>query len=365
MFTNFIHNAYPIFIEEGFELISNESEVDIFSKEKDVIRLIKRQNTMLYIVNVWNMQNTDLETLKFRNDSYEQRLKGVFKELNCSYLLVLNLLITEEEITLNNPVEFQPNNEIYMISWIVDLYSKKIIVPKKEIDEVLNIRELIQKVFNIIYPEFDLKDSDLSKYGHRMKKKIILKQKSKNTSLTYGLIMLNIILWLLMELNGGSTNINTLLLFGANDRFLILERNQYWRLISSTLLHIGISHLLYNNLALYLFGTRVERYFGKIKFLAIYFITGIIGSIASIFFSDVISAGASGAIYGILGALLVLAYMTNKEIDGLNSYIILIMIMSGIGMGWVMPSIDNAAHLAGLFTGILTGIIMLNQGKKT
>lgn len=364
MFTHFIHNIYPIFMEEEFELLSEDNEENIFFKDVDMVRFVKRQNTMLYMVNFWDLEKIDLETFLFRNNAYKRKLNEVFNQLNCSYLIVLNLLVTEEEIPLLNPEIFQPNKEVYTVSWIIDLQYKKIIVPKKEIDDIINIRELIEKVFYIIDPSYDFKENDKSNDKDKRKKKTILRQKSKNTFLTFGLMGLNIIIWIIMELNGGSKNVNTLLLFGANEPFLIIGRSQYWRLIASMFLHIGLSHLLYNLFALYIFGIRIEKYYGKIKFLMIYFISGIIGSIASIFFSDTVSAGASGAIYGLIGALLIIAYKTKKQIDGLNTFTLLIMVMIGIAFGFMMPSVDNAAHLGGLLSGIVSGTIILQNIKE-
>ena len=283
MFTNFLQNIYPLFIEEDFELLSEDEEFNIFSEDIDMIRFAKRENTMFYIVNVWNMEKVDLDSFTFRNNAYKRKLKQVFKQLNCSYLIVLNVLVTEGEIPLIKPEEFQTNKEIYTVSWILDLQYNKIIVPKKEIDDVLNIREIIYKVFRIINPSIDSQENKQWKEKNGRKKRFFLRQRTNNTILTFGFIIINVIIWLLMELNGGSENINTLLLFGANEAFLILGRNQYWRLITSIFLHIGISHLLYNNFALYIFGSRIEKYYGKIGFLIIYFISGIIGSITSIF----------------------------------------------------------------------------------
>ena len=364
MFTNFIQNLYPIFIEEDFELLSEGEEFDIFSDENEMIRFAKRENTMLYIVNIWNMEKVDLDTFIFRKNAFKKKLEQVFEELHCSYLIVLNLLVTDEEIPFIKPEEFQPNKEIYTISWIIDLQYKKLIIPKKEIDDVLNIRELIHKVFRIIDPSLEKEADDLITRKDERKKRYFLRQRTNNTFLTYVFIILNVIIWLLMELNGGSEDINTLLLFGANEPFLVIERQQYWRLITSTFLHIGISHLLYNTFALYIFGSRIEKYYGKVAFLIIYFISGMIGSMASLIFSDTVSAGASGAIYGLMGALLMIAYKTKKEVDGLNAFTILIMIMLGVAFGFLMPFIDNPAHIGGLIAGMISGRLILQKINK-
>ncbi|WP_058485325.1 rhomboid family intramembrane serine protease [Defluviitalea phaphyphila] len=362
MFTNFIQNAYPLFIEEDFELLVDNQEHNIFSKDTDVVRFIKRYNSMLYIVNLWNMDNIDLNLFTYRNNLYELKLTQNFQKLDCSHLFVLNLLITGYNLEYNDQSEFYPEKEIYTTTWIVNTSSKQINITKEEFNEILNVKQIIENTFNMIDINLE-KDENLLKYQDKFEKKLNLQIKSKNIFLTYGIIILNSIIWILMEKKGSSQDINTLILFGANEPFLIIKGHQYWRLITSMFLHIGINHLLYNNFALYVFGSKIERYFGKIKYIVIYLISGIIGSLASIFFSFSVSAGASGGIYGLLGALLVLACKTKKQIDGLNFYNITIMILIGIGFGFTVPSVDNAAHLAGLIAGFIIGNILYKYNK--
>src|SRR5699024_10975967 len=120
---------------------------------------------------------------------------------------------------------------------------------------------------------------------------------------TFLLIFINLIIFFMLDLNGGSTNIETLVKYGAKYNPAIVS-GEWWRIISSMFLHIGALHLFMNMLAIYYLGTAVERIFGSTRFVIIYFISGVIGGLTSFAFNTHIAAGASGALFGLFGALL-------------------------------------------------------------
>lgn len=110
-------------------------------------------------------------------------------------------------------------------------------------------------------------------------------------------------MFILLEMNGGSTNPYVLLYFGAKYNPAILD-GEWWRFFTPMFLHIGFLHLFMNGLSLYYLGTAVESIFGRLRFLIIYLFSGFFGTLASFIFSSHLSAGASGAIFGLFGALL-------------------------------------------------------------
>src|SRR5437764_12382773 len=115
----------------------------------------------------------------------------------------------------------------------------------------------------------------------------------------------NIAVWLAMEASGGSTSTRVLIAFGAKVNQLIVQ-GEYWRLLTAVFIHIGIMHLAFNSIALLSFGRLAELIYGHWRFLAIYLISGIAGATFSALFNPRgLSAGASGAIFGIAGALAV------------------------------------------------------------
>jgi rhomboid protease GluP len=182
--------------------------------------------------------------------------------------------------------------------------------------------------------------------------------------LTYFFMASQIIVYFLLELNGGSQNSRTLIEYGAKFNPLILE-GEWWRFIAPIFLHIGFLHLFMNTLSLYFLGTAVEKIYGSARFLWIYLFSGILGFIASFSFSPNLSAGASGAIYGCFGALLYIGIVyPGLFFRTLGRNLITILILN-IVISFTVPSIDMAGHLGGLVGGfIATGVVHFPKKKK-
>jgi len=185
-----------------------------------------------------------------------------------------------------------------------------------------------------------------------------LSYQNKFPLLTLTLIALNIIIFILQTIYGGSTNHTTLLKFGAYDYSLIIRNNQYWRLISHTFLHIGISHILLNMTVLYFLGMALEGLYGKYRFLILYFLSGLAGGIASlIFVKGPIGAGASGAIFGLIGVMVAFGIQYRDEIPNRRkkSYGLRLLpfILIDIVLGFIIPGVNIAAHIGGLIGGFV------------
>lgn len=173
--------------------------------------------------------------------------------------------------------------------------------------------------------------------------------------ITYGLIAINIIVFLLMYIFGsGSEDIRTLINFGALSKVFV-TMGDYYRLITSAFLHIGFLHLLCNMYALYILGKDIESFFGKAKFIFIYLISALVGSFVSIIFMDeyAVSAGASGAIFGLMGALLYFGYNYRVTLNNSINKQIIPIILINLFIGFMGSGINNYAHLGGLLGGYL------------
>jgi len=176
-----------------------------------------------------------------------------------------------------------------------------------------------------------------------------------------------------MILVGGNaviTNPSTdiLLQFGASYSQLIFEYGQFWRLLTSNYLHIGLAHLLFNMWCLYSIGLELEEFMGSFLFIVTYTLSGIFGSLVSCLYymsigHNTVSAGASGAIFGIAGALVVVAvYIGSKYNRSQFNYdysSLLFFIGFNIVYGLKVPGIDNGAHLGGLLFGIIMGLFYI------
>lgn len=188
----------------------------------------------------------------------------------------------------------------------------------------------------------------------------------KMPSITYIIIGICVFLFIMMYIFGnGSESTSTLIKFGANYD-LLTKSGEYYRLFTCMFLHIGIWHLLCNMYSLYIIGKEIENLYGKSKYLVIYVLSGLCGSILSIAFShNTISAGASGAIFGLLGALLYFGYYYRTYLGAtIRSSIIPVIILNLI-IGLLTPGISNSAHIGGLVGGILVSMMVGVPDKST
>jgi rhomboid protease GluP len=184
--------------------------------------------------------------------------------------------------------------------------------------------------------------------------------------ITYIFLAFNLIYFILMFFAGlnlfpnpleGSTDQHILIAFGAKVNSLI-QAGEVWRLLTSNFIHIGIIHLIFNLYALWALGPLTEKSYGRRRFFMIYILSGLGGSIASFLFTTALSAGASGSIFGLLGALLYYSYKRPylwKSGLGMN---LVIVIFVDFGFGLIQPGIDNFAHLGGLLSGTMTSILL-------
>ena len=178
--------------------------------------------------------------------------------------------------------------------------------------------------------------------------------KPKVPVVTYSLMGINILLFLAMYFWGnGSEDALTLLKFGANYAPLV-KMGEYYRLITAGFLHIGIFHLFFNMYALYIVGSQLEGFIGKTKFIIIYFGSMITGNLmGSLFLGNSISAGASGAIFGLFGALLYFGYHYRVYLGNMmTSQIIPVLILNFL-LGFMIKGIDLASHIGGFIGGLL------------
>ena len=189
---------------------------------------------------------------------------------------------------------------------------------------------------------------------------------------TYAFIGINLMVFLLMVFAGfdlfpnpieGSTDQRVLIAFGAKVNPLI-QNGEVWRLLASTFIHIGIIHLAFNLYALGALGPLTEESLGHRKFFLVYILSGLGGSIASYLFSSALSAGASGAIFGLLGALLYYSYKRPALWKSGLGRSLVVVILVNFGFGFVQPGIDNFAHLGGFIIGTISCILLSKNSKE-
>jgi rhomboid protease GluP len=187
----------------------------------------------------------------------------------------------------------------------------------------------------------------------------------RRTPVTTFLLLAIVAMFVVETVRGGSTDTRVLLTLGANYPPLI-QQGQYWRLVTSMFLHIGMLHLVINGWALYQLGSLFEILLGSSRLLLIYFVSGIAGSIASTLFTRSLSAGASGAIFGVMGAII--AYLMKRRENltpQAKSLLMQLLLWAGINvfLGFSSRGIDNAAHLGGCAAGFAIGLFLKDQPR--
>jgi rhomboid protease GluP len=174
---------------------------------------------------------------------------------------------------------------------------------------------------------------------------------------TYLFIVIQVVMFMFLEWKGGSTNTRVLIEYGAKFNPLI-KQGEWWRFFTPVFLHIGFFHLLMNTFALYYLGTTVERLYGSFRFFIIYLFAGFFGTLGSFIFTSSVSAGASGAIFGLFGALLYFGTVYRHLFMRTMGMNILSVIGINLLFGFVVPGIDNAGHIGGLIGGFLAASIV-------
>ena len=207
--------------------------------------------------------------------------------------------------------------------------------------------------------------------------------------LTLTFATINIFVTILMHFNGGSRNPEILLEFGAMYMPLI-DQGQYWRLFTSMFVHIGWMHLFLNSVALFYYGLISEGAYGHVRFGALYFLSGLAGSLASYWFNEpnTLSAGASGGIFGLLGALIMFAIKNWQAYDRDGNPVMVpvydrghevgtapapgvgrqilggLLIVAAMNLLFSLPrGVDVWGHIGGLVGGFVFGLVLIRGGR--
>ena len=193
----------------------------------------------------------------------------------------------------------------------------------------------------------------------------------KKAVCTIGIAVANIIVFLLLSFGGRMEDGMYMLEHGAMYVPFVVEYKEYYRLFTCMFLHFGFSHLMNNMLTLVVIGWNVEMFVGKIRFLVIYFLSGLGGNLLSmavdIWKQDYsVSAGASGAIFGLTGTMLCLAILNHGRAGNITKQGMIVMIFISLYTGFTSGGVDNFAHIGGLLTGCLvTTLLCWKRNSKS
>lgn len=187
--------------------------------------------------------------------------------------------------------------------------------------------------------------------------------KKEKPVITYILLAVNIFYFLFLEAIGNSQSTDFMLRYGAAYTPYILEKGEYWRLVTSMFMHFGIEHIANNMLILYLLGSHLEKTIGKWKYGFVYFVAGIGANVISVLVhmkdaQAVVSAGASGAVFALAGGVLAASIKNRGRLEELTTRQLAIMIVAMLWFGFSATGVDNVAHVSGAAIGFLLTMIL-------
>lgn len=194
-------------------------------------------------------------------------------------------------------------------------------------------------------------------------------ENKREMACTIFLVAANVIVFFWLSFGGMTEDGWYMLQHGAMYTPYFMNQKEYYRIFTSIFLHFGFQHLINNMLSLVILGRYLEPVVGKVRFLIIYILSGLAGNLLSLA-GDVItgeyavSAGASGAVFGITGALLSLTILNRGRILGITKQGVMIMIAVSLYNGFASEGVDNLAHIGGLLCGFLVTFLLCFQGNQ-
>lgn len=279
----------------------------------------------------------------------KEQIEHIFPD-KCVHVMMLILTDNSErdkELLKDNP-----------FCWLLSAFEKQLLIYETQVSDFYGLKNMLE-----CFLQNDIKTVPHTDF--QSETTVVYKRNYKNSPyITYGLLAINVIVFLLCTVKGNLLY-NTGMLYGPS----VFEDKEFYRLITCMFLHSGMSHLTSNMLVLVALGDILERKIGHVKFFILYVIAGIGGGLTSIgygYYSDniVSSIGASGAVFGMVGALLLLVIINRGSFSTISLPRLIFAIALLIYDGLMSENIDNAAHIGGLLTGfIIMTVLTLVSGK--
>lgn len=225
--------------------------------------------------------------------------------------------------------------------WILDREQLRLYIYENQTDDFCGVKQYVEKA---LIPDVGIK-------------------KKYTSYVTAGIVALNIAVYVFMYVLCNSEQRDLLIENGGLYWPAIVNQHEIWRYLTSMFMHFGISHLFNNMLLLFFIGDYVEDYIGHMKFLVLYLTSGILAGVVSMGYNSahgnlVISCGASGAIFGIAGALACFIFLARGIIKDITGPRLVVFIGLSILSGMQSQGIDNMAHIGGLISGFLLALII-------
>lgn len=335
---------YFVTKENYAPILVNGTQNEIWLENLDGYYKIIRINTNY----LHNIEQYDLDTYKIFNVC-----KQISKKTLSRKLKTLNILTNiNDNIKINNKKNIDTiiieNNEDLKKDEVSKLFPN---INEEEIKDLHGIDFLIN-VSNDI--------NDKTEKDNRFYESVFAPKKIVVTNI---LIILNILIFVVANILTKTNIYDVYTNFALNKYFI--RQGEIYRLITCGFLHADIIHLFCNMYSLYIIGSQIENFIGKKKYIIVYFISMITGSLLSTLLTNGWSVGASGAIFGLLGSLLYFGYHYRIYLGSVLKTQLIPLIVLNLGIGIIVPGIDVSAHIGGLVGGLLSTMSLGIENKSS
>lgn len=268
-----------------------------------------------------------------------------------------------------------PNNAKHLCleeddHWIIDINTNQLIVYETQSADFMGFRAKIENILT----EEAMKgttwgDTSVSGDMYNKRQKTPVHRLKLFTPMNSAIIIINIIIHLIIHFTGLFGGTQQIMIEGALSWQFISQEGEYYRLLTSMFMHFNLGHLFNNMLVLFFIGEKLERAAGKKKHIFLYFGSGIIAGLASIGYNMiqdkvVISVGASGAVFGVVGAMLYILIVNKGRLEDMTSRRMIFFVFLSLYSGFTSVSVDNAAHIGGVIAGFILAFIFYRRPKK-
>ena len=327
----FINKTSSILLDNGFY------EGPVYNAEYWYLKIMP---PVLYAIHITDSNNFTKDNNYI---SYINKLYQKLKDCHCGNLVSLNIIFSTK-ITAENKNEFfsdfynfsdssnelEINPNIHNVYWAFSAYEERLLFPKGQPTKLNGI----ELYFN--WKEYEKSEtSSIKIYNNK-------------PYITYAIIVINVLIWAYINLKGGDSAVYN---FGTSRQGLL--SGQIYRLITAVFMHQELSHLFFNCFSLYIFGRETERILSRVNYTVIYLLTGFLASLFSALIGGGLAIGASGAIFGVIGALAAVSRMKAYKAQLMDYFTLVLYIAVSILIGFSDPRVDNTAHIFGALSGFI------------
>ncbi len=370
MFYKFSKSMFDSLILNGFRILAGDATKNAFTEKTELIGLEKQVGSNLYIVLLHNSLEYDMNRLISELIKINNYLSVLPYAKRFKQIIMLNILPTMKDcsdITIDNLLQAPaniPDSQIYNIFWQVNLDDSTVIVGKNQPSKVLGIEKLVNKAindFNGDKPSIPTGKSITDTYNETIVNYFVSNNiVIKPTHATNFLLLIMSMMIIFTEFVEPTSILRLGVTYNG-----VVEDGQFYRLFTSIFTHANPMHFVNNALGLFIFGSRIERAYGKTNMLLTFMVSALIGNILTVeFMPNVLSIGASGGVFGLMGFALCITFFSTNLLLDLDFNTIAIMSVFMLITSFAIPNINYIAHIAGFAVGLIIAFYFIYVDRK-